>query len=123
MLSIDPAQAWVLIDADEEPLTTDRLAALLRGCAQDVLAPRIARAAAAVLARRGVEVSIPPTQGCCGALALHAGDLERADAARGRAAATAHSRLGVAGGYRVLRQPAPDARRRGLVGRQGSTKC
>ncbi|MEO1370268.1 MAG: heterodisulfide reductase-related iron-sulfur binding cluster, partial [Acidobacteriota bacterium] len=48
--------------------------ALLRGCAQDVLAPGITRAAAAVLARRGVEVLIPEGQGCCGALAFHAGD-------------------------------------------------
>ncbi|MEM8994704.1 MAG: heterodisulfide reductase-related iron-sulfur binding cluster [Acidobacteriota bacterium] len=48
--------------------------ALVRGCAQDVLAPGITRAAARVLARRGVEVSIPEGQGCCGALAFHAGD-------------------------------------------------
>jgi len=51
---------------------------LLRGCAQDVLAPRISRAAASVLARRGVEVSVPPDQGCCGALALHCGDEPKA---------------------------------------------
>ncbi|MEO1088764.1 MAG: (Fe-S)-binding protein, partial [Acidobacteriota bacterium] len=48
--------------------------ALVRGCAQDVLAPGIARAATEVLARRGVEVLIPKEQGCCGALAFHAGD-------------------------------------------------
>ena len=31
LLSLDPSREWVLIHGDEEPLTTDRLAALLRG--------------------------------------------------------------------------------------------
>lgn len=31
LLSLDPARRWVVIDADEEPITTERLAALLRG--------------------------------------------------------------------------------------------
>lgn len=31
LLSLDPARRWVVIDVDEEPITTDRLAALLRG--------------------------------------------------------------------------------------------
>ncbi|HEY8552091.1 MAG TPA: heterodisulfide reductase-related iron-sulfur binding cluster [Thermaerobacter sp.] len=52
--------------------------ALLTGCVQQVLAPRINRATAHVLAANGVEVVVPPTQGCCGALPLHAGDLDRA---------------------------------------------
>jgi glycolate oxidase iron-sulfur subunit len=47
--------------------------ALLTGCAQDVLAPRITKAAISVLVRNGIEVVIPPNQGCCGALAWHAG--------------------------------------------------
>jgi glycolate oxidase iron-sulfur subunit len=47
--------------------------ALLVGCAQQVLAPGIAWAAVRVLARNGVEVTIPSGQGCCGALALHTG--------------------------------------------------
>lgn len=47
--------------------------ALLTGCAQDVLAPRITKAAISVLVRNGVEVVIPPNQGCCGALSWHAG--------------------------------------------------
>jgi len=50
--------------------------ALLTGCAQDVLAPRITRAAISVLVRNGIEVVIPPEQGCCGALAWHAGRLQ-----------------------------------------------
>jgi glycolate oxidase iron-sulfur subunit len=51
--------------------------ALLVGCAQRVLAPQIHEAAIRVLTRNGVEVLIPP-QGCCGALAAHAGVLPRA---------------------------------------------
>jgi glycolate oxidase iron-sulfur subunit len=52
--------------------------ALLAGCVQSALAPEIASATIRVLARNGVEVVVPPGQGCCGALALHAGDLPRA---------------------------------------------
>lgn len=51
---------------------------LLTGCAQDVLAPRITKAAISVLARNGIEVLIPENQGCCGALAWHAGRVEHA---------------------------------------------
>ena len=54
--------------------------ALLAGCAQQVLAPGIGAAAIRVLAHAGVEVIVPPAQGCCGALALHVGDRERARA-------------------------------------------
>jgi glycolate oxidase iron-sulfur subunit len=52
--------------------------ALLTGCAQQVLAPGITAAAVRVLARNGVEVVIPPAQGCCGSLAMHDGLLETA---------------------------------------------
>jgi hypothetical protein len=31
LLSVDPARAWVVLDADEESITADRLSALLRG--------------------------------------------------------------------------------------------
>ncbi len=58
--------------------------ALLAGCAQQVLAPDIAVATIRVLAANGVEVVVPPQQGCCGALALHSGEIDRA---YGRAAA------------------------------------
>jgi glycolate oxidase iron-sulfur subunit len=47
--------------------------ALLSGCAQQVLAPEINAAAIEVLTRLGVEVVVPPQQGCCGALAWHVG--------------------------------------------------
>jgi glycolate oxidase iron-sulfur subunit len=52
--------------------------ALLAGCAQQVLAPEITAATIRVLAANGVEVLVPPGQGCCGALALHAGEIDRA---------------------------------------------
>ena len=52
--------------------------ALLAGCAQQVLDPDINVATIAVLARNGVEVVIPPHQGCCGGLAWHTGDLRAA---------------------------------------------
>lgn len=52
--------------------------ALLAGCAQQVLAPAINVATIRVLAANGVEVVVPPGQGCCGALALHVGETDRA---------------------------------------------
>lgn len=52
--------------------------ALLAGCAQQVLMPAINLATIHVLTRNGFEVVVPPAQGCCGALAAHAGDGKRA---------------------------------------------
>jgi len=51
---------------------------LLTGCAQQVLAPEINTDSIEVLTRNGVEVVVPPAQGCCGALAWHSGDLPAA---------------------------------------------
>lgn len=61
--------------------------ALMTGCVQSVLRPGITDATIAVLAANGVEVVVPPDQGCCGALALHAGDHRH-----GSALADAHRR-------------------------------
>lgn len=47
--------------------------ALLPGCAQQVLAPRINQATSRLLARHGVEVVVLPGTGCCGALRHHLG--------------------------------------------------
>ena len=47
--------------------------ALLAGCAQQVLSPEIGAATLRVLARNGVETVVPRSQGCCGALPMHAG--------------------------------------------------
>lgn len=54
--------------------------ALLTGCVQQVLAQEINWATLRVLSRNGVEVVIPQNQGCCGALALHTGDIRTAQA-------------------------------------------
>jgi glycolate dehydrogenase iron-sulfur subunit len=54
--------------------------ALLAGCAQQVLAPDINHATLRVLSANGIEVVVPPGQQCCGALAMHAGEEERARA-------------------------------------------
>ena len=54
--------------------------ALLLGCAQQVLDPDLNSATLEVLAENGVEVVAPQSQGCCGGLAWHTGDLESARA-------------------------------------------
>jgi glycolate oxidase iron-sulfur subunit len=53
---------------------------LVTGCVQRVLRPSINHATVRVLAANGVEVLVPPAQGCCGALALHSGFEARAQA-------------------------------------------
>jgi glycolate oxidase iron-sulfur subunit len=63
---------------------------LLTGCVQRHLFPDVNRDTARLLARAGWEVVIPPAQGCCGALDLHAGRLETFRA-RARALAAAFS--------------------------------
>jgi glycolate oxidase iron-sulfur subunit len=60
--------------------------ALMTGCVQAVLRPGITEAAIRVLAANGVDVVVPPGQGCCGALACHVGD-----DTRGQALAAAHA--------------------------------
>lgn len=50
--------------------------ALLSGCIMSTAYAEIHRATARVLARNGWEVVVAPEQGCCGALAVHAGDFE-----------------------------------------------
>jgi glycolate oxidase iron-sulfur subunit len=74
--SVPPAQHWPLVTAAQG----ERRArvALLTGCAQQVLDPDINTATIEVLSRNGVEVVVPPTQGCCGGLAWHIGDLRAA---------------------------------------------
>lgn len=52
--------------------------ALLTSCAQQVLEPDINTATIAVLSRNGVDVLVPNSQGCCGGLAWHTGDLRAA---------------------------------------------
>lgn len=52
--------------------------AFLAGCAQQVLQPNFNAATLRVLTQNGVEVVIPKSQGCCGALAMHTGERARA---------------------------------------------
>jgi glycolate oxidase iron-sulfur subunit len=52
--------------------------ALLRGCAQTVLDPDINTATIEVLTRNGIEVVVPRSQVCCGALSWHVGNLPAA---------------------------------------------
>lgn len=47
--------------------------ALLQGCAQQVLAPRINQAAISLLTRHGIEVVLVKDEQCCGALTHHMG--------------------------------------------------
>ena len=61
--------------------------ALLQGCAQQVLAPRINQAAINLLTRHGIEVVLVKDEQCCGALTHHLG--QDGDAlARARASAS-----------------------------------
>ena len=59
-----------LIRAEGEPT---RRVALMRGCAQRVLAPDINDATIRFLTRHGCDVVIPHGSGCCGALTHHMG--------------------------------------------------
>lgn len=71
-------QSWSEIN----PAIGERRArvALLTGCAQSVLDPDINTATIEVLNRCGVEVVVPKSQGCCGALSWHVGNLSQAQA-------------------------------------------
>ncbi len=55
--------------------------ALLIGCAQQALSPKINQAAINVLTQNGIEVVVPESQGCCGSLAMHIGASKEAQAA------------------------------------------
>jgi len=51
---------------------------IVAGCVQRVFFPEVNAATVRVLAAEGCEVAIPPRQGCCGALSLHAGRMDEA---------------------------------------------
>ena len=50
---------------------------LVLGCVQRLFDPAVNQAAVAVLSANGIEVVIPPAQGCCGAMTHHQGELEQ----------------------------------------------
>jgi glycolate oxidase iron-sulfur subunit len=72
--------------ASETPVLTPAAGAarlkvgLLTGCVQRAFFGDVNQATARVLSADGCEVHAPRAQGCCGALALHAGEPERAKA-------------------------------------------
>ena len=53
---------------------------LVLGCVQRLFDPAVNQAAVAVLSANGIEVVIPPSQGCCGAMTHHQGELEQTQA-------------------------------------------
>ncbi len=67
---------------------------LLLGCVQRLFDPAVSQAAIQVLSANGIEVVIPPDQGCCGAVTHHQGEGELT---RGHALALMASFQGVAG--------------------------
>src|SRR4029077_12932908 len=75
--------------------------ALLQGCAQQVLAPRINQAAINLLTRHGIEVALVKDEQCCGALTHHLG--RDGDAlARARANVTVWQREAEKGGLDAI---------------------
>jgi glycolate oxidase iron-sulfur subunit len=50
---------------------------LVLGCVQRLFDPAVNGAAVRVLAANGIEVVIPPAQGCCGAVTHHQGELDQ----------------------------------------------
>lgn len=75
--------------------------ALLQGCAQQVLAPRINQAAINLLTRHGVEVVLVKDEQCCGALTHHLGRDDDA-LARARANVTVWQREAKQGGLDAI---------------------
>jgi glycolate oxidase iron-sulfur subunit len=75
--------------------------ALLQGCAQSVLAPRINQAAINVLTRHGIEVVLVKDEQCCGALTHHMGD-DRDALMRARANVTAWTAEAADGGLDAI---------------------
>ncbi len=85
MLSLAPTVTWASLFSSTAARTpasgTRRLTVgLLTGCVQRLVFPRVNEATVRVLAAEGCDVIAPADQGCCGALALHAGRLEEARA-------------------------------------------
>lgn len=52
---------------------------LVLGCVQRLFDPAVNGAVVEVLSANGIEVVIPPNQGCCGAVTHHQGELEQTD--------------------------------------------
>src|SRR5262245_15650982 len=85
MLALAPDVTWRSLFTslpERTPASGSRrtTAGLLTGCVQRVIFPHVNQATVNVLAAEGCDVVAPAAQGCCGALALHAGRLDDARA-------------------------------------------
>ncbi len=79
--SLSPSQLWTRLPAFTRAHGQRRLrVALLPGCVQGVYFPEVNQATLRVLAAEGCDVVVPSGLGCCGALSLHAGRQEEAQA-------------------------------------------
>ncbi len=83
MLALAPSVSWRSLFARVPERTaavgTRRLTVgLLTGCVQRIAFPQVNDATVRVLSAEGCDVVAPGDQGCCGALALHAGRLDEA---------------------------------------------
>jgi glycolate oxidase iron-sulfur subunit len=82
-LSLAPDVTWASLFSST-PARTPAVGAprltvgLLTGCVQRLVFPRVNAATVNVLSAEGCDVLAPPDQGCCGALALHAGRRDEA---------------------------------------------
>jgi glycolate oxidase iron-sulfur subunit len=85
MLSLAPTVTWRSLFSrvpERTPAVGERrlTVGLLTGCVQRLVFPQVNEATVNVLAAEGCDVVAPADQGCCGALALHAGRVEEARA-------------------------------------------
>jgi len=85
LLALAPRVTWASLTgrtAERTPATGPRrlTVGLLTGCVQRLVFPKVNDATVYVLSAEGCDVIAPAQQGCCGALALHAGRLEEARA-------------------------------------------
>jgi glycolate oxidase iron-sulfur subunit len=85
MLDLAPTVTWRSLFArvpERTPAIGNRrlTVGLLTGCVQRLAFPNVNDATVRVLAAEGCDVIAPSGQGCCGALALHAGRLDEARA-------------------------------------------
>jgi glycolate oxidase iron-sulfur subunit len=83
MLALAPKVTWRSLVAsvpERTPASGSRrmTVGLLTGCVQRVIFSHVNQATVNVLAAEGCDVVAPARQGCCGALALHAGRLDEA---------------------------------------------
>src|SRR6185503_3661791 len=78
LLALAPRVTWAAITSQVAERTP--AVGLLTGCVQRLVFSHVNTATINVLAAEGCEVIAPPTQGCCGALALHAGRIDEARA-------------------------------------------